>query len=144
MFCPNCGTNAPDGAKACPNCGTFLNAQPEAPVYQEAPAQQPIYNAAPVAPVAPVSTISDNTTPILVFGILALALAGSTGIVGIIFGILTKKKVNEYLAQGGTLTGKAKVGSILGKVGLILGIVMTVFWIISVVASVSLSAYSYY
>lgn len=124
MFCPNCGTNAPDGAKACPNCGTFLNAQPEAPVYQEAPAQQPIYNAAPV------STVVYNTTQILVFGILALALAGSTGIVGIIFGILTKKKVNEYLGLGGTLTGKAKVGSILGKVGLILGIVMTVFWAI--------------
>lgn len=124
MFCPNCGTNAPDGAKACPNCGTFLNAQPEAPVYQEAPAQQPIYNAAPV------STVVYNTTQILVFGILALALAGSTGIVGIIFGILTKKKVNEYLGLGGQLTGKAKVGSILGKVGLILGIVMTVFWAI--------------
>lgn len=118
MFCPNCGTNAPDGARACPNCGTFLNAQPEAP------AQQPIYNAAPV------STIPYNTTPILVFGILALALAGGTGIVGIIFGILTKKKVNEYLGLGGQLTGKAKVGSILGKVGLILGIVMTVFWAI--------------
>ena len=26
MFCPNCGTNVPEGANACPNCGTFLNA----------------------------------------------------------------------------------------------------------------------
>jgi len=25
MFCPNCGTQTPDGANNCPNCGTALN-----------------------------------------------------------------------------------------------------------------------
>ncbi len=25
MFCPNCGSQAPDGANNCPNCGTALN-----------------------------------------------------------------------------------------------------------------------
>ena len=25
MFCPNCGSQAPDGANNCPNCGAALN-----------------------------------------------------------------------------------------------------------------------
>ena len=140
MFCPNCGTNVPEGANACPNCGTFLNAArpaPEAPVYQ-AP---PVYNAAPV------NTVPYNNTPILVFGILAIAFACTfyLSFLGIVFGAIAKSKVNAYLAQGYPLVGKPKVGSILGKIGLILGIVLTaifVIWLIVVI--IAASSYSYY
>lgn len=140
MFCPNCGTQVPEDANACPNCGTFLKSAqpaPEAPVYQAAP----VYNAAPV------NTIPYNTTPILVFGIIALAFACSfyVSFVGIIFGVITKSKVNAYLAQGGVLSGKAKVGSILGKVGLILGIVLTAIAIVVlIIAIIAASTVSYY
>lgn len=139
MFCPNCGTNVPEGANACPNCGTFLNAAqpaPEAPVYQAPPVQQPIYNAAPV------NTVPYNTTPILVFGILAIAFACTfyLSFLGIVFGAMTKGKVNAYLAQGYALSGKAKVGSILGKVGLIVGIVMTAIFAIWLLVIVILAA----
>lgn len=149
MFCPNCGTQVPEDANACPNCGTFLKSAqpaPEAPVYQ-APVQQPTYQAAPVYNAAPVSTIPYNTTPILVFGIIALSFACTFyfSFVGIIFGIITKSKVNAYLAQGGVLSGKAKVGSILGKVGLILGIVLTAIAIVVLIITIiAASSYSYY
>lgn len=47
MFCPNCGTNNPDGSKFCGQCGTVFNAEAEAPqnpvVTEEAkPAEKPI------------------------------------------------------------------------------------------------------
>ncbi|MBO6054988.1 MAG: zinc-ribbon domain-containing protein, partial [Oscillospiraceae bacterium] len=52
MFCPNCGTQVPDGSAFCSNCGTRLNAPPQPgsqprPVYQQpqqsgqTPYQQP-------------------------------------------------------------------------------------------------------
>ncbi len=67
---------------------------------------------------------------ILVFGILSLVLGP---ILSIIFGAIGRKKGKAYIAQGGTLTGAAKVGFILSKVGLILGIISTVFLVIYIV-----------
>lgn len=39
MFCPNCGTQNPDGANNCMNCGTSLNLQAQQPMggYQSNP-----------------------------------------------------------------------------------------------------------
>ena len=50
MFCPNCGTQNPDGTSFCSNCGSPLtsNVNP-AP----APAPAPVTPVTPVAPVAP-------------------------------------------------------------------------------------------
>ena len=145
MFCPNCGTNVPEGANACPNCGTLLNtaqAAPEMPVSQAPSDRQP-----PVYHAEPINKAPYSTTPILVFGILALAFADSffLSFLGIVFGAIAKSKVNAYLAQGYPLAGKPKVGSILGKIGLILGIVLTaifVIWLIVVV--IAATSYSYY
>ena len=47
MFCPNCGTNLPDGTKFCPNCGANL-AQPEQPQVEP---EQPTPVAQPVQPM---------------------------------------------------------------------------------------------
>ena len=41
MFCPNCGTQIPDGSAFCPNCGAQLNVQ--SAVAQQPPAQQSVY-----------------------------------------------------------------------------------------------------
>lgn len=72
-----------------------------------------------------------NTLP---FGILGLVLGA---IFGIIFGAIGKKKGNEFIAQGGTLTGASKVGYILSKVALILGIIGTVVYGIIIIACIA-------
>ena len=66
----------------------------------------------------------------LVFGILGLILGS---IFGIIFGAIGKKKANEFIAQGGTLAGASKVGFILSKVGVILGIISTIFIVLYII-----------
>ena len=71
---------------------------------------------------------------ILVFGILSLVLGP---ILAIIFGAIGRKKGKAYIAQGGTLTGASKVGFILSKVGLILGIISTVFLVIYIILIVA-------
>ena len=75
----------------------------------------------------------NNPQPnLLVLGILAVVLA-EFGIPGIILGAIGRSKGKKYIQAGGTLTGAAKVGYILSLVGLILGIVMTVVWIIYII-----------
>ncbi len=80
-------------------------------------------------------------TPILVFGILSLAFAQTfyLAFLGIIFGAVSKSKLRSYLASGGSLAGTAKVGRILGKIGFILGIVLTclfVAWLVVMIVVV--------
>lgn len=151
MFCHNCGNALEDGAKFCPNCGTPVAVPevhtPEEPaaekiaetVCEEPAVEAPVYEA-PAAPVyqAPVAepavdpTLNGMSKSILIFGIIGLAFSCSfyLSLLGIIFSAIGKGKVKAFLAAGGQLTGKAKVGNILAKVGLILGIVLTVFFVI--------------
>ena len=74
---------------------------------------------------------------LLVFGILSLALTSLFGILSIIFGAIGRSKGNNYIRQGGTLTGPSKVGYILSLVGLILGIVSLVVIVIVIVIAVA-------
>lgn len=122
------------------NQGYDPNQQPtyQQPQYQQPTYQQPAYQQPAQA-----------QPNLLVLGILAVAFS-SFGIVGLILGIIGRKKGKAFVAQGGQLTGANKVGFILSLVGLILGIVMTVFWaiygivlIIALIASASAgSSYS--
>lgn len=157
MFCSNCGTQIPEGSIFCGNCGTKVEA-PAAPQPAPQPAyeavQQPAYEAvqqpAYTAPqpaytvpqqpvqVAPVNNTNANdpelnslATNTMVFGILGAALGLCVGVPGIIFSCLTKKKVEEFQARAGSLYGKAKVGSILAKVGLPVSIACTAIYTIS-------------
>ena len=168
MFCHNCGTALDEGVKFCPNCGTPIEVpvteEPveQAPVYEEPVMEQPVYQqpAAPVVeqpvyqqPAAPASEpvyrapvvnteAAALSTPILVFGIMGLAFACTfwLSFLGIIFSAIGKGKVKAFLAAGGQLSGKAKVGSILAKVGLILGIVLTVFFVIYLIVVIAVAA----
>ena len=173
MFCHNCGTALDDGVKFCPNCGALIAApeaeepiaptveepvasvvepayeqpvyeQPAAPVYQQPAYEQPVYREPAVNEEA-----ASLSTPILVFGIMGLAFACSfyLSFLGIIFSAIGKGKVKQFLAAGGQLSGKAKVGSILAKVGLIVGIILTVFFVIWLIVMIAIAAnggYRYY
>jgi len=44
-FCTNCGAQVADGSKFCTECGFRFPEQPAAPVINEAPVQQPVYEA---------------------------------------------------------------------------------------------------
>lgn len=154
MFCSNCGNQVAEGASFCANCGTALKteqapvaepvtaeapvAEPvaETPVAVETPVQQeipvatpvaePTYQQAPTFNAAPVENVDAGT--LLIRGILAIALC-ELGIPGIIFGSIAKRLAAQFMAaNGGQLFGKAKIGSILGRIGFGFGIGFTIFW----------------
>ncbi len=77
MYCPNCGTQIPDGSASCQFCGeTFAvtedargDSQPEATQAQQyyPPVQEPQYYEAPAQPAysAPAYQAADNVNPVL-------------------------------------------------------------------------------
>jgi len=159
MFCQNCGTQLPEGVKFCPECGAPVEIVeplrsepiPEEPAVVAAPVQeqpvqaqlvyeQPVYETPayqePVVQSSPEAAAL--STPILVFGILGLSFAciPYVNFLGIIFSAIAKKKVKQFLACGGVLSGKAKVGNILATVGLIIGIIFTVIFAIIITAAI--------
>ena len=99
----------------------------QAPTYQEPTYQQaPTYQQTPTFNAAPVSNVDAGS--LLIKGILAIAHC-EFGSPGIIFGSIAKKLAAQFMAEnGGQIFGKAKVGSILGRVGFGVGIAFTAFW----------------
>lgn len=149
MFCQNCGTQLPEDVKFCPECGAPveiidpLRNEPtvEEPVVAAAPVfEQPVYETPtyrePVVQSSPEAQAL--STPILVFGILGLSFAciPYVNFLGIIFSAIAKSKVKQFLGLGGVLSGKAKVGSILATVGLIIGIILTVIFAIIITIAI--------
>ncbi|MBQ7172586.1 MAG: hypothetical protein IJR88_00490 [Clostridia bacterium] len=67
-------------------------------------------------------------TPILVFGILSVSFLCTfwLSFLGIIFGFIARGKSNVYVDAGVPVTGKVRVGRVLGTVGGIISIVATV------------------
>lgn len=146
MICKNCGATVENGSQFCTNCGTPVpmqemnNYQPPVQDY----GQPPVYE-------EPKPT-SDNK--ILVLGIIAVALArisrlgvipysvfayyGIFGIPAIILGSLALKSATDYELYCGALTRKARIGRILGKVALIVGIVTCSFFAIYLLLTVIL------
>ena len=117
MNCQNCGANV-DGKAFCAQCG--------APVAQQAPYQQVPYNAIPQQ-----QTLG-NPTKVLVFCIIGLALS-ELGIVGLIFSIIGLVQANKYIAQYGNVSNQVRIGRRLAIAGLIISIIMTVFWIFMII-----------
>lgn len=78
-------------------------------------------------------TNKDTSTKVLVFGTLGLAFACSfyLSFLGIIFSAIGMSQANNFARANGAVFGKAKVGSILAKVGLPVGIVITVICTVS-------------
>ena len=124
MFCTVCGATLDDGAKFCTSCGTPIESkvaeeyapQPEQPVYTQP--EQPVYT----APAAQPAALDKNT---LILSIVGLVLTGF-GIVGLIISIIAKGKVKK-LPQ--PLTGGNKVAGILSTLGIVFGIIMTIYYV---------------
>ena len=109
MKCEKCGFYY-EGSRVCPNCGEVASG--EADKVTDATTQQ--------KPLG-------NPTPVLVFGILALAFALELPPLGIIFGIIGLVKAKNYFSFAGYPgAGQARAGKKLATAGLIVGIVMTV------------------
>lgn len=113
--------------------------QPAAPMYTPVPAE-PVYGSeAPYDYAQPMYEPEPNVPSdgsVLTWGILALAF-GSFGFLvnflGIIFGIIARKKSNAYINFHGTRTAKERVGRILGTIGIPVGIAFTVFWLLYII-----------
>ncbi len=113
------------------------------PVYQQPVYQQPVYQQPQYTPVVAASTADAGSA--FTFGLLSLIFCG-TGILGLIFAIVSKNKLKAYLAEGGVLAGKAKAAKILSTLGLIFSIFMMVYIVIAIIVAIigGLSGYSYY
>lgn len=166
MFCSNCGNQIPEGAAFCNSCGNAVNANAPAveqvaaasqapvaepvavPVAEPATETQPTFTSVPTYGASAAQstptfnaqpTESPSGTSVMIKGIIALACAVSfyLSIAGIIFGCLAKSGAKQFMnANGGQLFGKAKVGRILGKIGFIVGIVMSVLFVIWLIAMI--------
>lgn len=154
MVCKQCGNEVAPNEKFCGVCGAPTDAVADQPQYAQPaqPAQpqygqpmQPQYNAA-----APIDDPAERalSKSCLTFGILAIAFGVSfyLSFLGIVFGAITKSKTSLYMASY-PLTGRAKTGRILGNIGFIFGIILTVFfviWLIVVIAAASAGSIYYY
>ena len=120
MNCKYCGNEINEGAAFCATCGKVAFESEPLAVVLETPEE--------------IEQRSGLAGRILTLGILALAFAETffLSFLGIIFGAMAKSKASRYEIECGELTGKARVGKILGTIGLILGIVLSVIAVIYV------------
>ena len=82
-------------------------------------------------PSAPTIENSDAIT-LLVMGIVAVAVFEIVPLASIILGIIGMKKAKEYAEQGLELSGKAKIGAMLAKIGFWIGIAASALYVIGI------------
>lgn len=145
MFCPNCGTQNPDGTSFCGNCGAPLaaNANP-------APAPAPATPVAPVAPVAPTPvpqpapSYSPDQMPIQAIGpkdngtnamcitgfimsLVSIILGGALSLISLILCIIGVNSASK----------KKQSGRGMGIAGIIISAVIIAIWIIALIVGVN-------
>ncbi len=136
MYCPNCGSQNPDGAGFCSNCGHGFTAQ-------TVPVQTP---AAPIN--LETESMRKKATTSMVLGIIACVVAWYpiTSIVSIVLGAIAismAKKVAVYFATIALPTpGMATAGKVTGIIGLIFGILMTLFYLVVIVLGIVAGIYA--
>lgn len=159
LFCTRCGASlavTQEGSAPVP----AVQPQPAAPApvqpMQPVQFQQPIQPKQPIQPIQPVQPIQPeqskaepvsepvNAVPLVteeqkhdandlfVWGIVGLAFSSSffLSFLGIIFSSIARNKAKAYIARYHAIYGKAKVGNILSKVGVPLGIGLTILCIL--------------
>lgn len=169
MVCKNCGSTVEENVKFCPECGAPMEAAEEAvkavaeDVYSEpeqtysSPQQNDYVSPQPAAAAPPPASqvypqsVKPETTPeleerskkTLTMGFLAIVF-GSTfflSFLGIIFGAIGIGRANAFKRAAGIIYGRAKVGHKLSIAGLVLGIVLTVLFVIWLVFIVFAAVY---
>ena len=138
-FCPNCGAELRDGVKFCENCGAPVVAAET--VVEQAVTEQPVYEQPVSEPVVVGNNPEQNSAAksALILSIVGLVLA-ELGIPGIILSAIAKGKVKKAIALGAT-GAKVKVAKILSTIGLIVSILMTIFWFLYMIIIVGAVAY---
>lgn len=106
IICHTCKAKFPASAVYCDKCGTNKNSAPAVNL--------------------------GNPTPVLVFGIIGLAFSGS-GVIGLIFSIIALSKARAYIAQYGDVANQVRIGRRLAIAGLIISILLIIFWIIRII-----------
>ena len=147
MFCPNCGTQNPDGTSYCSNCGAPLaaNANPAsapAPVPAPAPAPIPVAPVAPVAPAPqPAPSYTPNQQPItaippqtngtnglciagFIISLVSIVLGGSLSLISLILCIIGVNSAGKKNQKG---KGQAIAGIIISAVLLLVWIFALIF-----------------
>ena len=121
MFCVYCGKDLADGSAFCPNCGACLTeaASHMQGMPMQTPAEQPTVDTAEKDALG---------KSILTYAILGLVFGETLilSLLGLIFTIVSRSKVNRYIELYGPTSGTAKVGRSLNIPGLIINIIMTV------------------
>ncbi len=123
MYCSKCGVQLADDSNFCDHCGTRTRANDEKAANVEvAEVKDPVKTATAQHP----SSIS-----ILIWGIAGLCCSIEVGILGIILSFIGNKKYSEYISSGAPINKKVNIGGTLSKIGIIVGIVTTVFSVLS-------------
>ena len=125
MLCEKCGSQLNDNSRFCPNCGAPIPGEEQN-----------------VTPTSTYEGPMGNPGPVLVWGILGLSFACSffLSFLGIIFSVIGLKKANQFASfTGGAYSKQASIGRGLSKAGLIVGIILTVLFVIYIIALVALA-----
>ena len=80
-----------------------------------------------------------SASSVLTWGIIALALCWSP-VLGIVFACIARSRSKAFIAENGAAIGTAKVGNIFSKIAFPVSIVMTVIWVIEIIAIAGLAA----
>lgn len=122
MFCKNCGRQLDEGENFCPACGT-MNAT-------ETPAATTGIEYAVNDTAAVNERLKDEMAgQVFKWGLLSLIFSGTVclSLLGFIFSFIAKGKASSYETVFGEISGRAKAGRILGKIGFGLGLGMTIY-----------------
>ena len=122
MFCKNCGRQLDEGENFCPACGT-MNAT-------ETPAATTGIEYAVNDTAAVNERLKDEMAgQVFKWGLMSLIFSGTVclSLLGFIFSFIAKGKASSYETVFGEISGRAKAGRILGKIGFGLGLGMTIY-----------------
>lgn len=122
MFCKNCGRQLDEGENFCPACGT-MNAT-------ETPAATTGIEYAVNDTAAVNERLKEEMAgQVFKWGLMSLIFSGTVclSLLGFIFSFIAKGKASSYETVFGEISGRAKAGRILGKIGFGLGLGMTIY-----------------
>jgi len=120
MFCPKCGAQIPDDSEFCSKCGAALKVTQQAGVQPQTP------QASSQTVVSSPKKTSGTAIASLVLGLVGIFFGLITSILAIIFGGVAISQINKSEGQIG--------GHGMAVAGLVLGIIMTIVWVVILIA----------